>query len=162
MQRGSIPKLIEALEESTSLDVKREASRALGNLAANCEYGRIMFRKDVVAPLTDLLRSDHVGCQRMASMALANISTNVKLQTRLIKMEVVEPMITLASRGLDAKATSDAETERYCLLCLANLAVSPENHETLITTGALNLVLAFSKVSHATSLTRHDTSLTRH
>ena len=50
----------------------------------------------------------------------------------MLKMGILEPIESLARVGLDPKAKRDGETERYCLLAIANIAVSSENHKQLL------------------------------
>ena len=61
-------------------------------------------------------------------------------------MGILEPVEALAKIGLDPKAKRDGETERYCLLLMANIAVSSENHQELIKS-SLDTLIGFSKSS---------------
>ena len=79
-------------------------------------------------------------------MAIANIATNVRNQARMLKMGILEPIESLARVGLDPKAKRDGETERYCLLAIANIAVSSENHKEIINR-CLDTLIGFSKSS---------------
>ena len=145
MRNGGAKLLIRALDNPSVL-VRREAGRCLGNLAANANYASEILKRGAIEKLVPLLRSDDVGCERMASMAIANIATNVRNQGRLIRMGVLEPLESLAKIGLDPKAKRDGETERYCLLAIANMAVSSENHKEVINR-SLDTIIGFSKSS---------------
>lgn len=79
-------------------------------------------------------------------MALANIASNMKNQPKMVKMGILEPLEMLARLGLDAKTKSDGEAERYALLSIANLSVSPVNHKFIIS-DSLPTLIGFSKSS---------------
>ena len=64
----------------------------------------------------------------------------------MLRMGILEPVEALAKIGLDPKAKRDGETERYCLLLMANIAVSSENHQELIKS-SLDTLIGFSKSS---------------
>lgn len=57
---------------SPSENVKKEAARALGNLAANIELGDIILRDGALPYLIPMLRSSDNITQRMAAMALCS------------------------------------------------------------------------------------------
>ena len=60
-------------------------------------------------------------------------------------MGVLEPLESLAKIGLDPKAKRDGN-RRYCLLAIANMAVSSENHKEVINR-SLDTIIGFSKSS---------------
>ncbi|KAF0710085.1 hypothetical protein AaE_012670, partial [Aphanomyces astaci] len=68
----------------------------------------------------------------MASMALSNLATNVDNQPKMLSMGILEPVIARLDEALDPRSVADNETIRYCLLVLANLAVSHGTHEQLM------------------------------
>ena len=141
VEKGCIEPMVNGLG-SPSIDVRREAARCLANLATNNEYADKIVSHDVIDPLIALLRSNHKGCERMAAMCLANLATNVKHQTLVCR--ALEPILTLAKRALTPKSDSDAETERYALLAIANISCKNDNHLQVLTT-ALDTVIGFSK-----------------
>jgi uncharacterized protein YejL (UPF0352 family) len=141
VENGCIEPMVNGLI-SPSIDVRREAARCLANLATNNEYADKIVSFDVIEPLITLLRSNHKGCERMAAMCLANLATNVKHQTLVCR--ALEPILTLAKRALTPKSDSDAETERYALLAIANISCKNDNHLAVLTT-ALDTVIGFSK-----------------
>ena len=67
-------------------------------------------------------------------------------QQSMVEKEVLDPLEILARVGLDPKAKGDGEAERYALLCIANIAVSPENHASVIKS-SLDTLIGFSKSS---------------
>lgn len=69
---------VQALDCTSPL-VSREATRALGNLAANLEHGDSMLKEGALRSFMALIRSDDHAVQRMAAMALCNLSSNVRL-----------------------------------------------------------------------------------
>lgn len=68
---AAIPPLIKSLDEPSE-ELKREAARALGNLAANIELGDVILREGALPLLLPMLRSDDVHAQRMGAFALAS------------------------------------------------------------------------------------------
>ena len=94
--------------------------------------------------LIDVLNKDDTEVKAMAAMALSNISTCVKVQPRLMQAEILEPMIHLCKSAIDPKTKGDCFTERCAMMCIANLAASPENNSQMVTS-VLDLLLAFSK-----------------
>ena len=128
---NAIPPLMLALTESLPI-VQREAARCLGNLAANIEYGDMILRAGAQPHLLTLMRSEDELCQRMSAMALANLSSNIRNQGKMLHEGLLEPIKALCESALDPKAMTDAETVRYALLVLANVAVSHANHEMLM------------------------------
>jgi len=131
VEAGGLPPLVECLHSDEDM-VLREAARAVGNLSANCDFGRVFFRLGVVPLLVSMARSDDVGSQRMGCFALSNLATNVRNQTGMIEQGVLEPLVEIAKRGLDAAAASDSEAERYALLALSNLCATAENHDKVM------------------------------
>jgi HEAT repeat protein len=140
---NAIPPLMMTLAQGSPI-VQREACRALGNLSANIEYGDMVLRAGAQPPLLILLRADDVVCQRMAAMSLANLTSNLRNQGRMIAEGLLEPIKALCLTALDPKASTDAETVRYALLAVANLAVSHGNHPKLLDT-LLPLLAEFAK-----------------
>jgi hypothetical protein len=57
-------------------ELKRESARALGNLAANIEFGDMILREDALPYLLPMLRSEDTLCQRMAAFALCSKLNN--------------------------------------------------------------------------------------
>ena len=136
---GAIPQLMCAITTKhasyhQTCQVKREACRCLGNLAASISIGELILAEGAQAVFVDLLQS--VGgdeeCSRMAAMALANLSSNMASHGKMLAEGLLEPVQHLCMRSLDPKAHVDAETVRYALLIVANLSVSPANHPRLM------------------------------
>jgi Armadillo/beta-catenin-like repeat len=140
---GVIPLLVLALGSGES-QVAREAARAIGNLCANLEYGDTVLRAGALPHLMALVRSEDQAVQRMAAMALCNLSSNVRNQPKLLKSGILEPVIAETRAALDPKSRSDHETIRYCLLILANLSVTSENH-TAVMSQCLDTLAGYSK-----------------
>jgi Armadillo/beta-catenin-like repeat len=140
---GVIPLLVLALGSGES-QVAREAARAIGNLCANLEYGDTVLRAGALPHLMALVRSEEQAVQRMAAMALCNLSSNVRNQPKLLKSGILEPVIAETRAALDPKSRSDHETIRYCLLILANLSVTNENH-TAVMAQCLDTLAGYSK-----------------
>ncbi|CAN0573418.1 unnamed protein product, partial [Ectocarpus sp. 12 AP-2014] len=140
---GGIPALVQALGSSSPL-VSREAARALGNLAANLEHGDAILKEGALNMFMTLIRSEDHPVQRMAAMALCNLSSNVKNQPKMLKAGLLEPITAETRNALDNKSKCDHETIRYCLLAIANLAVSRENHGVIMSQ-CLETLAGFSK-----------------
>lgn len=68
----------------------------------------------------------------------------VKNQPKMLKAGLLEPVVTETRNALDHKSKNDHETIRYCLLVIANLSVSRENH-SVIMSQCLDTLAGFSK-----------------
>ena len=106
--------------------VRREAARYLGNLSANAKYAKEILKRGAVEKLVPMPRSDDTGANEQAANGSSKYCNNVRNQQRMLRMGILEPVEALAKIGLDPKAKRDGETERYCLLLMANIAVSSE------------------------------------
>ncbi|KAG6974314.1 hypothetical protein JG688_00003126 [Phytophthora aleatoria] len=140
---GAIPPVVEALQHG-GIIAQREAARALGNLSANCDFAEVVLRQGAAPPLIQLLGSEVVDCQRMAAMALCNLGTNVNNQPKLLTQGVLPPVLARIEEALDPRSLADNDVIRYCLLVLANLAVSPSTHEQLLDK-ALTFLAGYAK-----------------
>lgn len=67
------PALVKALAEGND-EVKREAARAIGNLAANIELADEFLREGAISHLLPMIRSDETLTQRMGAFALSSKS----------------------------------------------------------------------------------------
>lgn len=67
VNNGCVPLLIGALE-SSSESVRREACRAIGNLAVNIDYCNLVIKRGAAKRLVACFRSQNCECQRMAAM----------------------------------------------------------------------------------------------
>lgn len=68
----------------------------------------------------------------------------VKNQPKMLKAGLLEPITAETRNALDNKSKCDHETIRYCLLAIANLAVSRENHGVIMSQ-CLETLAGFSK-----------------
>lgn len=68
----------------------------------------------------------------------------VKNQPKMLKAGLLEPVVAETRNALDPKSKNDHETIRYCLLVIANLSVSWENHG-MILSQCLETLTSFSK-----------------
>eukprot|EP00614_Pseudopedinella_elastica_P029151 CAMPEP_0172633936 /NCGR_PEP_ID=MMETSP1068-20121228/191954_1 /TAXON_ID=35684 /ORGANISM="Pseudopedinella elastica, Strain CCMP716" /LENGTH=251 /DNA_ID=CAMNT_0013445757 /DNA_START=15 /DNA_END=767 /DNA_ORIENTATION=+ len=68
----------------------------------------------------------------MAGLCIANLSSNLATQGVMLAEGLLEPVQRLSIASLDPKNMVDAETVRYCLLTIANLAVLPANHPRML------------------------------
>ena len=143
VEAGGLPPLVECLHSDEEM-VLREAARAVGNLSANCDFGRVFFKLGVVPLLLRMARSDDVASQRMGCFALSNVATNVRNQAAMIDQGVIDPLVEIIKRGLDPAAAGDSEAERYALLALSNLCATPENHARVME-AALDHMIAYTK-----------------
>lgn len=140
----ALPKLIDAMLIGNAM-IQRDAARALGNLAANIEYGDMILKGGALAKLISGLKSDEMETQRMAAMAICNLCTAVKNQAQILGTgEILQPIIHKLGLGLNPKVKTDAEAMRYCLLILANLAVSTDNHMVMME-DAMEIITQYSK-----------------
>ena len=147
VDNGFIPLLVKALQEG-DVKVQSEASRALGTLSANLDYGKMILKHTVLPQLMSLLRNDsyHIG-QRMAAMALSNLASNTSMHIRIMASDIFSPLVAEFQASLDPKCVSDHETTRFCLVLVANLATTKDNQEVIINRiiGTFVIVL-FSKM----------------
>lgn len=124
--------------------LKREAARALGNLAANIEFGDLIIREGALVHLVPMLRSSDNLTQRMGAFCLCNLSTNLRNHGVMIGGGLFDPLINETNLSLDPKSKSDHECTRYCLLILSNLAVNLTNHPLLMKF-SLDTLTSYSK-----------------
>jgi hypothetical protein len=143
VEAGGLECLVRALREGNK-EVRREAARGIGNLASCTDYSLKLVNLGAHKLLIDVLNKDDAEVKAMAAMALSNISTCVKVQHRLMQAEILEPMIHLCKSAIDPKTKGDCFTERCAMMCIANLAASPENNSQMVVS-VLDLLLAFSK-----------------
>lgn len=68
----------------------------------------------------------------------------VKTQPKMLKAGLLEPVVAETRNALDPKSKNDHETIRYCLLVIANLSVSRENHGVIMSQ-CLETLTSFSK-----------------
>ena len=68
---NAIPFLVSAISEPHE-ELKREAARALGNLAANIEFGDLILREGALQYLVPMLRSSDHLTQRMGAFCLCS------------------------------------------------------------------------------------------
>lgn len=147
VESKAIPLLVSALAlESTN--IKREAARALGNLASNLDYGRLIAEQnDALSLLVITLKiSDEKDeeTKRMAVMALCNLSSNIELHEEIMRYKLLEPITAMCRTVLDPKSKSERETSRFCLLLVSNISVSSKFH-SLIMDFMLDILIAFTK-----------------
>lgn len=62
----------------------------------------------------------------------------------MLKAGLLEPIVAETRNALDHKSKNDHETTRYCLLVIANLSVSRENH-SVIMSQCLETLAGYSK-----------------
>lgn len=74
----------------------------------------------------------------------APTTQQVKNQPKMLKAGLLEPITAETRNALDNKSKCDHETIRYCLLAIANLAVSRENHGVIMSQ-CLETLAGFSK-----------------
>ena len=128
---GVIPLLVKALSEG-SAKVQAEASRAIGNLSANLDYGSMIMKHDVLPHLLMVLKKNSFESQRMAAMALANLASNIKNQTQIVELNIFDILVAEFCASLDPKCESDHECNRFFLLLVANLSANNQNHDLII------------------------------
>lgn len=68
----------------------------------------------------------------------------VKNQPKMLKAGLLEPIVAETRNALDHKSKNDHETIRYCLLVIANLSVSRENHGVIMSQ-CLETLAGYSK-----------------
>ena len=68
----------------------------------------------------------------------------MKNQPKLLKAGLLEPIVAETRNALDHKSKNDHETIRYCLLVIANLSVSRENHGVIMSQ-CLETLAGYSK-----------------
>jgi hypothetical protein len=73
-----------------------------------------------------------------------DLSTNVRDHSVMMSGGIFEVLLVEITQALDPKSRADYECTRYCLLVLANLAVSPANHPFLMKQ-ALSVLFQYSK-----------------
>jgi hypothetical protein len=125
---GYISQLVGALE-CASEAIQRESARALGNLAVNIDYCDLVLKHGAVKGLVTCFRSQSIECQRMAAMALSNLSSNPNSHAELLTYNILDHVKSECLVSLDPKSFSDHETERFCILIIANIIGGSQNHD---------------------------------
>eukprot|EP00940_MAST-03C_sp_MAST-3C-sp2_P002171 g2171.t1 len=143
VEAGGIRCLVKALREGNQ-EIRREAARGIGNLASCTDYSTRLVNIGAHKLLIDMLGKENPEVRAMAVMALANISTCVRVQQRLFEAEILEPLLRVCKSAIDPKTKGDCFTERCAMMCIANLAASPENNHHMVAS-VLDLLLAFCK-----------------
>ena len=70
---------------SKSVDVQREAVRAIGNLSAEYSHTAAIVAAGALLPLVPTLSSPDFLCQRYAAMGIANLATNMGNQPKIMQ-----------------------------------------------------------------------------
>ena len=78
------------------------------------------------------------------SCHLTKFVYQVKNQPKLLKAGLLQPVVAETRNALDHKSKNDHETIRYCLLIIANLGVTRENHGVIMPQ-CLQTLTGFSK-----------------
>ena len=105
-----------------------ESARALGNLAGNAIFCRLLLDYGVVQLLVSCYVGANIESRRMAAMALCNFSSKIESHPLLLEMNVLSLATSECRAALDLKQTSDHETLRFCILIIANLTGGNHSH----------------------------------
>jgi hypothetical protein len=124
---GYIPLLIRGLHCS-SASIQQESARALGNLAVNIDYCDLAIKFGAVKGLVACFQNQSIECQRMAAMALCNFSSNPNSHAELLKYDILDHVKSECIVSLDPRSFSDQETERFCILIIANIIGGCQDH----------------------------------
>ena len=124
---GCVSLLIKALE-SDSKEIQSESARAIGNLAGNADFCKILLKHGVVQLLVSCYGGAGFESRRMAAMALCNFSSKIESHPLLLEMNVLSLAASECRAALDLQQASDHETLRFCILIIANLTGGNHNH----------------------------------
>ena len=69
---------------SKSIDIQREAARALSNVSADYAYAPAIVASGALLSLVSTLSSPDFLCQRYASMGIGNLATNPSNQVNYL------------------------------------------------------------------------------
>ncbi len=127
VQDGYIPQLVGALDCSSE-SIQQESARALGNLAVNIDYCDLVIKHGAIKGLVACFRNQSIECQRMAAMALCNLSSNLNSHNELLKRDILDHVKSECIVSLDPRSFSDQETERFCILIIANIIGGCQDH----------------------------------
>lgn len=120
VKNGCIPQLVSALD-SSSESVQLESARALGNLSVNVDHCDLIINHGAVKSIVACFLSQNIECQRMAALALCNVSSNLNSHAELLKCDISGIVKTECLVSLDPTKFCDHETERFCILIIANI-----------------------------------------
>ena len=105
---------------SESIDVIREAVRAIANLSSDFSCTEIIVSAGVLAPLVKALSSDDALCRRFATLAVGNLATKRENQSRVVQEGGIQPLLSVAS---ECDKDNDV-SRRFAYFALTNISAS--------------------------------------
>jgi hypothetical protein len=119
---------------SKSVDVQREAVRAIGNLSAEYSHTAAIVASGALMPMVATLSSPDFLCQRYAAMGVSNLATNMANQEKILQEGALAPLMSLANCD-----NGDRESQRYAVFGLNNVSATRHNHPQLVDSGVVAL-----------------------
>ncbi|KAJ1401004.1 armadillo-type protein [Ochromonadaceae sp. CCMP2298] len=123
---------------SKSIDVQREAARALANISAEYTYAPVIVAAGTLQSLVSAMSSPDFLCQRYAAMGVGNLACHPSNQKKIMLEGALPSLLSIARFE-----NGDLESQRYATIALTNLSGTKANHSVLVDTGCLGMFVEF-------------------